>query len=84
MLIEARRVSEKLAELEARENEESKSNKVAVRRKALLRVKLSFGLCTQREELVLLTGGFWLICSPDLAHFDPILVNSVRYSSRLS
>jgi hypothetical protein len=38
-LIEARRVSEKLVELEAQKNEESKSSKVAVRRKALLRVK---------------------------------------------
>ena len=39
VLAEARRVSEKLVELEARKNEESKSNRVAIRRKALLRVK---------------------------------------------
>ncbi len=38
VLVEARRVSEKLTELEKRKEEESKTNKIAVRRKALLRV----------------------------------------------
>ena len=38
VLTEARRVSEKLTELEERKKEESKTNKVAIRRKALLRV----------------------------------------------
>ncbi|KAI0089898.1 muts domain V-domain-containing protein [Irpex rosettiformis] len=39
VLIEARRVSEKLTEIEERKKEESKFNKVAVRRKAMLRLK---------------------------------------------
>lgn len=38
VISEARRVSERLTELEARKNEESKSSRIAVRRKALLRV----------------------------------------------
>ena len=45
VLNEARRVSEKLVELEAQKNEESKSNKVAIRRKALLRVTHLFLYC---------------------------------------
>lgn len=40
VIAEARRVSDKLTELEARKHEDSKSNKIAIRRKALLRVKL--------------------------------------------
>lgn len=38
VLTEAKRVSERLMELEERKNEESKTNKLAVRRRALLRV----------------------------------------------
>ncbi|TCD71448.1 MutS protein msh4 [Steccherinum ochraceum] len=41
VLTEAKRVSERLTELEERKNEESKTTKVAIRRKALLRVKLT-------------------------------------------
>ncbi|KIP02571.1 hypothetical protein PHLGIDRAFT_26530 [Phlebiopsis gigantea 11061_1 CR5-6] len=39
VIAEARRVSDKLTELEARKHEDSKSNKIAIRRKALLRLK---------------------------------------------
>ncbi|KAI0075934.1 hypothetical protein K474DRAFT_1645947 [Panus rudis PR-1116 ss-1] len=39
VLVEARRVAEKLTELEARKNEESKTTKIAIRRKALLRLR---------------------------------------------
>lgn len=39
VLVEARRVSEKLTELEERKVAESQSNKISLRRKALLRVK---------------------------------------------
>ncbi|CAL1697007.1 unnamed protein product [Somion occarium] len=38
-LIESRRVADKLSELEARQHEESRTTKVAIRRKALLRLK---------------------------------------------
>ena len=55
VLAEARRVSEKLVELEARKNEESKSNRVAIRRKALLRVKHPSNLRSIYLEIVLLT-----------------------------
>ena len=41
VLVEARRVAERLDELEERKKEESKTNKVAIRRKALLRVNFS-------------------------------------------
>lgn len=54
VITEARRVSDKLTELEARKNEDSKSNKIAIRRKALLRVKLF--LCA----LCLATRQIWL------------------------
>ena len=40
VLSEARRVSERLTELEERKNEESKTTKLAIRRKALLTVTL--------------------------------------------
>ncbi|CAL1696962.1 unnamed protein product [Somion occarium] len=38
-LVESRRVADKLSELEARQHEESRTTKVAIRRKALLRLK---------------------------------------------
>jgi hypothetical protein len=38
VLVESRRVSETLAELHARQQEDSESSKIALRRKALLRV----------------------------------------------
>ena len=44
VLVEAHRVSAKLTELEARKKEDSKFNKVAVRRKAMLRVTTIFFL----------------------------------------
>ena len=55
VLTEARRVSEKLTELEERKKEESKTNKVAIRRKALLRVILPRSALAPLE--------FWLVSS---------------------
>lgn len=43
VIVEAQRVADKLSELEEREHRESHTNKIAVRRKALLRVTLPTG-----------------------------------------
>ena len=49
VLIEAKAVAEKLTELEAKKREESKTSKIAVRRKALLRVILTFWSYLSRQ-----------------------------------
>ena len=78
VLAEARRVSEKLTELEERKKEESKTNKVAIRRKALLRVMFCsvpvscFALCSL-GFLVFLASVLGCSHLPDLAHWLDVL-----------
>jgi hypothetical protein len=57
---EARRVATSLAETEARDQEQSQTTKIAIRRKALLRVLKIFSL-TQRNTCIIYS--LWCLAS---------------------
>lgn len=60
-LAEAKRVADKLAALQAKDEEESESNKIVLRRRALLRVMFYFFLSIPRRDLHVLATDllFW-------------------------
>lgn len=51
VLAEGRRVAEALSEMEERQEQDSRSNKVSIRRKALLRVCTPYGRCYFQSAL---------------------------------